>query len=86
MTGCPLVPVEPAVDVTAAGIRVLAEQQQTPEPGVPGVVEEEAEGPLTTKEKITETALDLFSQRGYDGVSVRDIARAATPSPGTGGV
>ena len=31
---------------------------------------------MTTKEKITETALDLFSQRGYDGVSVRDIARA----------
>lgn len=31
---------------------------------------------MTTKEKILETALDLFSQRGYDGVSVRDIARA----------
>lgn len=31
---------------------------------------------MTTKEKIVETALDLFSQRGYDGVSVRDIARA----------
>lgn len=31
---------------------------------------------MTTKEKIIETALDLFSQRGYDGVSVRDIARA----------
>ena len=31
---------------------------------------------MTTKEKIVETALDLFSQRGYDGVSVRDIAQA----------
>lgn len=29
-----------------------------------------------TKERIVETALDLFSQRGYDGTSVRDIARA----------
>lgn len=31
---------------------------------------------MTTKEKIAETALELFSRRGYDGVSVRDIARA----------
>lgn len=31
---------------------------------------------MTTKEKITESALELFSQRGYDGVSIRDIARA----------
>lgn len=31
---------------------------------------------MTTKEKIIETALDLFSQRGYDGVSVREIARS----------
>lgn len=31
---------------------------------------------MTTKESILETALDLFSQRGYDGVSVRDIAGA----------
>lgn len=31
---------------------------------------------MTTKEKIVETALELFSQKGYDGVSVRDIARA----------
>ena len=31
---------------------------------------------MTTKEKIVETALELFSQRGYGGVSVRDIARA----------
>lgn len=31
---------------------------------------------MTTKEKILETALELFSRRGYDGVSVRDIARA----------
>ena len=31
---------------------------------------------MTTKEKILDTALELFSQRGYNGVSVRDIARA----------
>ena len=31
---------------------------------------------MTTKETILETALDLFSQRGYGGVSVREIARA----------
>lgn len=31
---------------------------------------------MTTKEKIVEIALELFSQRGYDGVSVRDIAQA----------
>lgn len=31
---------------------------------------------MTTKDRIIEAALELFSQRGYDGVSVRDIARA----------
>lgn len=31
---------------------------------------------MTTKEKILETALDLFSRHGYGGVSVRDIAGA----------
>jgi len=31
---------------------------------------------MNTKERIIETALELFSQRGYDGVSVREIARA----------
>ena len=30
---------------------------------------------MTTKEKIVEKALELFSQRGYGGVSIRDIAR-----------
>jgi AcrR family transcriptional regulator len=29
----------------------------------------------TTKEKIFEVSLDLFSQRGYDAVSIREIAR-----------
>ena len=29
---------------------------------------------MTTKNKIEETALDLFSAKGYDGVSVREIA------------
>lgn len=31
---------------------------------------------MTTKEKILETALDLFSRHGYGGVSIRDIAGA----------
>ena len=31
---------------------------------------------MDTKQKILYAALDLFSQRGYDAVSVRDIARA----------
>ncbi|MBD5149133.1 MAG: TetR/AcrR family transcriptional regulator [Oscillibacter sp.] len=31
---------------------------------------------MTTKERILETALDLFSRHGYGGVSVRDIAGA----------
>lgn len=33
-------------------------------------------GGMTTKEKIMEEALTLFSTRGYDPVSVREIARA----------
>ena len=41
-----LVPVQLPVDVPAAGLGILADQQQPPEPGVPGVVKEEAEGPL----------------------------------------
>ena len=31
---------------------------------------------MNTKERILEAALELFSQRGFDGASVRDIARA----------
>ena len=31
---------------------------------------------MTTKEKILDTALELFSRQGYDGASVRAIARA----------
>ena len=31
---------------------------------------------LTTKEKIAQAALDLFSVRGYEAVSIRDIAGA----------
>lgn len=31
---------------------------------------------MTTKEKILDAALELFSRQGYDGASVRDIARA----------
>ncbi|MGA9141431.1 MAG: TetR/AcrR family transcriptional regulator [Methanocella sp.] len=32
-------------------------------------------GEKGTKEKIFDAAVDLFAERGYDGVSVRDIAR-----------
>lgn len=31
---------------------------------------------MGTKERIVDTALELFAQRGYDGTSVRDIAGA----------
>ncbi len=34
------------------------------------------EGEKSTKEKIFDAAIDLFAERGYDGVSVRDIAKA----------
>jgi AcrR family transcriptional regulator len=33
-------------------------------------------GEKSTKEKIFEAAIDLFAERGYDGVSIRDIAAA----------
>ena len=33
-------------------------------------------GEKGTKEKIFDTAVDLFAEMGYDGVSIRDIARA----------
>ncbi len=33
-------------------------------------------GPVTTRERLLETALELFAKRGYDAVSVRDITRA----------
>lgn len=36
----------------------------------------------TTKRKIIQTAIDLFNQRGVGNVRVRDIADAATVSPG----
>ncbi len=31
---------------------------------------------MTTKERIFEIALDLFSQKGFDAVSMREIAEA----------
>ena len=34
------------------------------------------EGEKGTKEKIFDAAVDLFAERGYDGVSIRDIAKA----------
>jgi AcrR family transcriptional regulator len=33
-------------------------------------------GEKSTKEKILDAAVDLFAERGYDGVSIRDIGRA----------
>ena len=36
----------------------------------------------TTKERICETALRLFNEKGYDAVSLRDIAAAAQTSVG----
>jgi AcrR family transcriptional regulator len=33
-------------------------------------------GTKATKEKIFDAAVDLFAERGYDGVSMRDIGRA----------
>lgn len=33
-------------------------------------------GEKGTKEKIFDTAVDLFAEKGYDGVSIRDIGRA----------
>lgn len=33
-------------------------------------------GEKDTKEKIFDAAVDLFSEKGYDGVSIRDIGRA----------
>jgi AcrR family transcriptional regulator len=35
-----------------------------------------SEGEKTTKERIFEVALDLFSQKGFDAVSMREIAEA----------
>jgi TetR/AcrR family transcriptional regulator len=32
---------------------------------------------VSTKEKLLETATGLFAERGYDGVSIRDIAKAS---------
>jgi AcrR family transcriptional regulator len=34
------------------------------------------EGEKGTKEKIFDAAVDLFAEKGYDGVSIRDIAKA----------
>lgn len=33
-------------------------------------------GEKSTKEKIFDAAVDLFAEKGYDGVSIRDIGRA----------
>mgnify|MGYP006310819607 FL=1 len=34
------------------------------------------QGPVATKERIFQKALELFAAKGYDAVSVRDITRA----------
>lgn len=38
--------------------------------------------PAERKAELLETAMRLFSERGYDNVSMRDIARAADVAPG----
>jgi AcrR family transcriptional regulator len=38
-------------------------------------IKNENKAKITTKEKIFENAIDLFSQKGYDAVSIREIAR-----------
>ena len=40
------------------------------------------QGEKATGEKIFDAAVDLFAERGYDGVSVRDIAKAVGISEG----
>ena len=42
-----------------------------------------APGEKGTKEKIFDAAIDLFAEKGYDGVSIRDIARAVGATEGT---
>lgn len=39
-------------------------------------------GEKSTKEKIFDAAVDLFAERGFDGVSIRDIGRAVGVSEG----
>ena len=37
----------------------------------------EASGEVTTKERILNVAIDLFAVKGFDAVSLREIAEAA---------
>ena len=39
-------------------------------------------GEKSTKEKIFDVAVDLFAEKGYDGVSIRDIGRAVCITEG----
>lgn len=39
-------------------------------------------GEKSTKDKIFDVAVDLFAEKGYDGVSIRDIGRAVGISEG----
>ena len=39
-------------------------------------------GERSTKDRIFDKAIDLFSEKGYDGVSIRDIARAVGVTEG----
>lgn len=38
---------------------------------------------LTSRARIRDAALELFTERGVDGTSIRDVARAAGVSPGS---
>ena len=39
--------------------------------------------PDERKQEILDAAMGLFTTRGYDAVSMRDIARASSPPPRT---
>lgn len=39
-------------------------------------MEEESGKPLTTKDRILDASIELFSNKGFHGVSIREIARA----------
>ncbi|MEV0719898.1 TetR/AcrR family transcriptional regulator [Asanoa sp. NPDC050611] len=57
------------------------QQAEPPAPTSPPGLRERKKA--TTRQTITRTALELFSEKGYDNVGVREIADSAGVSPGT---